>query len=40
MEKFQDFSKRQLAFKRFKIQDQYQLTATKFASRGNSLKKV
>jgi ribosomal protein S4 len=38
--KFQDYSKRQLGFfKRFKIQDQYQLTATKFASRGNSLKK-
>ena len=38
--KFQDYSKRQLGFfKRFKVQDQYQLTATKFASRGNSLKK-
>jgi len=38
--RFQDHSKRQLGFfKRFKIQDQYQLTATKFASRGNSFKK-
>ena len=38
--RLQIFSQRQLKFyKRFKIQDQFQLSVTKFASRGNSFQK-
>ena len=38
--RFQQHSKNQLKFyKRFKIKDQFQLSASKFASRGNSFKK-
>ena len=38
--KFQEYSMRQLGFfKRFKIQDQYQQSVVRFASRGNSFKK-
>lgn len=38
--KFQQYSKNQLKFyKRFKIRDQFQLSVSKFASRGNSFQK-
>ena len=38
--KFQQYSKNQLKFyKRFKIKDQFQLSVSKFASRGNSFQK-
>jgi ribosomal protein S4 len=38
--RFQQYSKNQLKFyKRFKIKDQFQLSASKFASRGNSFQK-
>lgn len=38
--KFQQYSKNQLKFyKRFKVKDQFQLSASKFASRGNSFQK-
>lgn len=38
--RFQQYSKNQLKFyKRFKIRDQFQLSAPKFASRGNSFQK-
>lgn len=38
--KFQQYSKNQLKFyKRFKIKDQFQLSASRFASRGNSFQK-
>lgn len=39
--KFQQYSKNQLKFhKRFKVKDQFQLVASKFASRGNSFKRM
>lgn len=39
-QKFQNYSKSQLGFyKRFKIKDQFQLSASKFASRGNSFQR-
>lgn len=38
---FQQYSKKQLGFfKRFKIKDQFQLSASKFASRGNSFQRM
>lgn len=38
--KFQQYSKNQLKFyKRFKVKDQFQLSASRFASRGNSFQK-
>ena len=38
--RFQQFSKKQLKFyKRFKIKDQFQLSVSKFTSRGNSFQK-
>lgn len=38
--KFQQYSKNQLKFyKRFKVKDQFQLSVSKFASRGNSFQK-
>lgn len=39
-QRFQKYSKNQLGFyKRFKIKDQFQLSASKFASRGNSFQR-
>jgi ribosomal protein S4 len=39
-QRFQQYSKNQLGFfKRFKIKDQFQLSVSKFASRGNSFQK-
>jgi small subunit ribosomal protein S4 len=39
-ERLQNYSKKQLKFyKRFKIQDQFKLSVTKFASRGNAFQK-
>nr|YP_009495556.1 ribosomal protein S4 [Nitzschia sp. (in: diatoms)]AWQ64286.1 ribosomal protein S4 [Nitzschia sp. (in: diatoms)] len=38
--KFQEYSKNQLRFsRRFKVRDQFQLSVSRFASRGNSFKK-
>ena len=38
--RFQQYSKKQLNFyRRFKIKDQFQLSVSKFASRGNSFQK-
>jgi len=39
-ERFQEYAEKQLKFyKRFKVKDQFQLPASKFASRGNSFQK-
>lgn len=39
-QRFQNYSKNQLGFyKRFKVKDQFQLSASKFASRGNSFQR-
>ena len=39
-QKFQQYSKNQLKFyKRFKVKDQFQLSISRFASRGNSFQK-
>ena len=40
LQKFKKYSENQLGFyKRFKLKDQFQLLASKFASRGNSFQK-
>lgn len=40
-QRFQKYSKNQLGFyKRFKIKDQFQLSTSKFASRGNSFQRM